>query len=95
MIAKKAGVLAWAGIALYVVIYDVLAMTTGLSTLSSSFHRGSQHKTGRWALLAFWLYLTGHLFRWIPAKLDLFRNLDKPIPSKRLDRYKRYQYSGI
>lgn len=85
----KAGVLAWAGIALYVIIYDAFAVLRGLSTLSSTFHRGSKHPSGRWALLAFWLYLTGHLFRWTPAKLDLFRNLDKPLPIRGLDRYKR------
>ena len=85
----KGGVIAWAGLALYVVVYDVIAMLLGLSTLSSTFHRGSQHKAGRWALLAFWLYLTGHLFRWTPARYDLLRNLDKPYPVMRLGRDKR------
>ena len=81
---SKAGPLAWGGIALYVLVYDVLAMLTGLSTLSSTFHRGSRHKNGRWAVLGFWLYLTLHLFRLMPAKVDLFRLLDKPLPRKRL-----------
>lgn len=75
----KLGGIAWAAIAVYVIIYDIAAGLLKIPTLSATFHRASTQSRGRFILIAFWFYLTGHLFRWIPPKLDLFRNLHRPI----------------
>lgn len=78
---NRLGVFAWAGLASYVVLYDVLAVVNEAPTLSSTFYRATSMRVGRWFLLGFWLYLTGHLFRWTPAKYDAFRMLDRPLPA--------------
>lgn len=75
------GSIAWAGLFAYVVAYDVIAMAVGIPTLSSTFHRFSKERRTRFLVFGFWAYLTGHLFRWIPPRYDLFRLLDKPVGS--------------
>ena len=79
---KHLGIIAWGGLASYVVAYDLAAIATHSPTLSSAFHQASTGRFGRWLLLAFWLYLTSHLFRWVPARYDAFRMLDRPLPTK-------------
>jgi len=79
---RRAGEVAWAGLASYIIAYDLVAMSINVPTLSATFYRASTAKAGRWLLLLFWLYLTGHLFRWTPAKYDAFRMLDKTLPVK-------------
>lgn len=76
---RHIGGVAWAGLVIYVIAYDLVAGLLRLPTLSAVFHKASLAPRGRFALFAFWLYLTGHLFRWIPPKLDLFRNLHRPL----------------
>jgi hypothetical protein len=73
------GVIAWAGLATYVVIYDIIAVAVGVPTLSATFHRISITRRWRLFLVGFWAYLTAHLFRWLPPRYDLFRSLDKPV----------------
>ena len=73
------GTIAWAGLATYVVIYDIVAVLVGAPTLSATFHKFSVRRWGRVALIAFWSYLTAHLFRWLPPRYDLFRSLDRPV----------------
>ena len=67
------GAAAWAGLATYVTVYDLIAMKKQKSTLSAAFYSFSSSKIGRPTLVLFWFYLTAHLFRWIPKKYDLFR----------------------
>ncbi len=67
------GAAAWAGLATYVTVYDLIAMRKQKSTLSAAFYSFSSSKIGRPTLVLFWFYLTAHLFRWIPKKYDLFR----------------------
>lgn len=67
------GSTAWAGLVLYVIFYDTIAIKHNKSTLSAAFYKFSASKVGRPALTLFWFYLTSHLFRWIPKKYDLFR----------------------
>ena len=67
------GLVAWGGLVIYVALYDLAALHLGRSTLSASFHRLSVRRLGRVPLVLFWAYLTGHLFRWLPRRWDLFR----------------------
>lgn len=67
------GAIAWGGIVVYVILYDLFALRTKKSTLSSAFYSFSSSKVGRPSLILFWFYLTSHLFRWIPKKYDIFR----------------------
>jgi hypothetical protein len=67
------GLLAWGGLVVYVSAYDVAALKTGHSTLSSSFHKVSSKRFGTPVLLACCIYLTAHLFRWWPKQLDPLR----------------------
>jgi len=67
------GLLAWGGLAVYIAIYDLVAIRVGQPTMSASFHRMSLRRLGRPGLVLFWAYLTGHLFRWLPERADLFR----------------------
>jgi hypothetical protein len=65
---------AWLLLAIYITIYDALAMRSGKhSTMSAAFYTFSSSKLGRPSLIIFWFYLTSHLFRWIPKRYDLFR----------------------
>jgi len=72
---KRHGEAAWLVLALYVLTYDLVALKRKYSTLSACFYQATTHKGGRFLLIAFWLYLTAHLFRWLPKKWDLFRAL--------------------
>ena len=57
------GAAAWAGLATYVTVYDLIAMRKQKSTLSAAFYSFSSSKIGRPTLVLFWFYLTAHLFR--------------------------------
>lgn len=78
---RHLGLIAWAGLAVYVIIYDVIASVVGIPTLSATFHRVSRARGWRLFLVGFWAYLTAHLFRWLPPRYDLFRSLDRPVRS--------------
>jgi hypothetical protein len=67
------GLVAWGGLAVYIAAYDLVALRFGRPTMSASFHRISGRRVGRPVLVLFWAYLTGHLFRWLPRRWDLFR----------------------
>ena len=67
------GVLAWLALTAYVTTYDVWAARTGRETLSSAFYRAVKHPRGRWPVLAVWAYLTAHLFKLVPDRLDPLR----------------------
>lgn len=73
------GIIGWTGLFGWVIAYDAIAIATGVPTLSATFHRISTLRWWRIGLVAFWFYLTGHLFRWIPDRYDLFRRFfDRP-----------------
>ena len=80
------GLLAWLVIVVWVVGYDSWVLHTKdkkphtHSTLSTWFYNAwtkpSKKQRRHWSgplLLAFWVYLTAHLFRFIPKEWDLFR----------------------
>lgn len=70
------GGIAWVLLACLIVAYDLGALhSQHHSTLSAAFYRAS--RKSRWKLLVtcFWLYLTAHLFRWVPYKFDILRRL--------------------
>lgn len=64
---------AWVGLAVYVVVYDLYAVFSNNRTLSSAFWAAIDHPVRRWPTIMAWLYITGHLFRLIPAKYDPLR----------------------
>ena len=64
---------AWVGLACYIVAYDILAVATGRETLSQSYARALDHPLRRWPTTLVWVYLTAHLFRLIPRRLDPLR----------------------
>lgn len=72
---KRHGEMAWGLLACYVIAYDLIALKRKYSTLSFAFYRASRHKRGRFLLVAFWFYLSLHLFRALPKKWDIFRIL--------------------
>ena len=67
------GKTAWAGLIGYIIIYDLVAIVLVKPTLSETFYVTSRKARAGLVLFGFWLYLTGHLFRWIPKRFDLFR----------------------
>ena len=81
--SHRLGAVAWAGLATYIVVYDIVAMVSGVPTLSATFHRASLGRWGRIVLIGFWSYLTAHLFRWLPPKFDLFRSFDSPAARRK------------
>jgi hypothetical protein len=69
----KSGTWAWAGLAVYVVLWDLYAVRTGRETLSSAFYKGLHHPVKRWRVVLLWTYITAHLFRWVPDRWDPLR----------------------
>jgi hypothetical protein len=69
----NSGELAWLGLILYIVTYDLVALRKGIHTLSKAFHIITLNKIGQTILLIVWSYLTVHLFYWLPAKYDPLR----------------------
>ena len=67
------GELAWVGLTLYIVCYDIWAARTGNETLSSAFYAALKHPVRRWPTTLVWSYITAHLFHLIPAKYDPLR----------------------
>ena len=63
---------AWIGLAAYIVAYDWYALKTGRKTLSETFHEISRTRFGP-LVLAFWVYLSLHLVRFLPEAADVFR----------------------
>ena len=45
--ALRSGTKAWAGLAAYVLVWDVLAIRTGRETLSQAFYSGLTHPVKR------------------------------------------------
>lgn len=73
----RSGSLGWVGLVGYVVLFDVLAVVLGGQTLSSAFYQASTTVRRRVWLFGVWAYLTAHLFRWLPKRVDVFRRLDE------------------
>lgn len=69
----KSGTWAWAGLAAYVVLWDLYAVRTGRETLSTAFYKGLTHPVKRWRVVLLWTYITAHLFRWVPDRWDPLR----------------------
>ena len=67
------GQYAWIVLALYIITYDILAITKGKRTLSTAFYTATNRMSRKIVLATFWAYLTAHLFRWLPKEYDLFR----------------------
>jgi len=67
------GQYAWLVLALYIIAYDIIAITKGKRTLSTAFYTATTRMSRKIALATFWAYLTAHLFRWLPKEYDLFR----------------------
>ena len=67
------GQYAWIVLALYIITYDIIAITKGKRTLSTAFYTATNRMSRKIILATFWAYLTAHLFRWLPKKYDLFR----------------------
>lgn len=57
----QVGSKAWAGLAIYVLAYDIWAMKRGSETLSGAFWRGMDHPRKRWMVVLAWLVVTKHL----------------------------------
>lgn len=66
---------AWVGLLLYVACYDWWAHRTGRDTLSQSYGRALDSPRRRAPTVAVWAYLTAHLTRKIPDKLDPLRRI--------------------
>lgn len=73
MSAPTEGDLAWAGLAGYVVAYDVWAIRTGNETLSSSYFRALQHPIRRWPTVLFAIFIILHLYKVLPPRYDPLR----------------------
>ena len=71
----KEGDIAWVGLLAYIVAYDAYAMTTGHETLSASYYRALQDPRRQWLTIVVWIGMTGHLFRLIPERYDLLRQI--------------------
>ena len=67
------GQCAWIVLALYIITYDIIAITKGKRTLSTAFYTATNRMSRKIVLATFWAYLTAHLFRWLPKEYDLFR----------------------
>ena len=67
------GQYAWLVLALYIITYDIIAITKGKRTLSTAFYTATNRMSRKIVLATFWAYLTAHLFRWLPKEYDLFR----------------------
>lgn len=70
---NRLGAAAWLGLVTYVAAYDVFALRKKYPTLSAAFYTFSASRFRGIGLFLFWVYLSGHLFRWIPTKYDLLR----------------------
>lgn len=70
------GGVAWLVLALAIACYDIGALRSKHhSTMSTAFYRASRKSRWNIVLVCGWLYLTGHLFRWVPHKFDVLRRL--------------------
>lgn len=70
---SNTGAIAWSVLVAYIISYDIVALKSNRPTLSAAFYRATHWRVSRALLIAFWGYLTAHLFRWMPEKYDLFR----------------------
>ena len=64
----------WAGIGLYVLVFDRVASRTRTDTLTAGFDKALDAKA-RWLVAAAWTILTAHLYRLIPKRIDPFHRL--------------------
>lgn len=74
---------AWIGLATYIVAYDIWALRKGHKTLSETFHETSRSEGGK-LLVAFWVYLSLHLTRYLPEAADVFRFFGVRFPKKKV-----------
>lgn len=66
---------AWIGLAVYVAVYDAVALVTGRDTLSQSYARAMSDGR-RWPTLALWAVIMGHLTGALPRKYDPMRRIE-------------------
>lgn len=64
---------AWAGMAAGIAAYDYAAENRGWPTMSASFFNALHHPIHRWWVIGSWAFITGHLFAFIPRRLDPLR----------------------
>ena len=64
---------AWAGLAAYIVSYDVYAIARNKDTLSMAFYEALRHPVKRWPVIIIWTYITFHLFKFLPDRFDPLR----------------------
>lgn len=64
---------AWIGLVIYIAAYDLWATRTGRDTLSMAFYNSIRHPVRRWPVIVIWSYLTAHLFKFLPDKVDPLR----------------------
>lgn len=69
---KVSGFWGWAGIALWVAAWDLHSQTETMSHFFAP--RGKRRNR---ALVVLWIYISMHLLRWIPDRLDPLRKTDK------------------
>lgn len=72
---NRHGERAWVALIAGVVAYDAYAFRYRHSTMSTAFYELSKNWRGRLLLSVVWGFLTAHLFRVIPEKLDPLRGL--------------------
>lgn len=69
----NAGGKAWLGLVVYIASYDIWATKTRRDTLSMSFYNSLKHPVRRWPVILMWSYITAHLFKLLPDKIDPLR----------------------
>lgn len=73
MAKVTSGSKAWAGLAAYIVSYDIYAISRKKDTLSMAFYEALKHPVKRWPVILIWTYITVHLFKFLPDKFDPLR----------------------
>lgn len=64
---------AWFGLVFYIVSYDVWAARNQKETLSMAFYNSLKHPIRRWPVILIWVYITAHLFKFLPERYDPLR----------------------
>jgi len=69
------GAKAWLGLMGYVAMYDGYAVLAQKDTMSQAFLGAVKHPYKRWPVIAAWIYITCHLFKFIPERVDPLRRI--------------------
>ena len=78
---------AWAAMWVGIAIYDMWAYRRDYTTMSAAAKIHLQHPVKRALLLAWWGYVTAHLFGWLPDHWDPIRRWGAPVQYKDLPWY--------